>query len=50
MISDVNGHSIAKGNGQAGLNIVDMSLPPGGLYVLQLLSINQKQTERIIKQ
>jgi hypothetical protein len=50
MISDVSGNAIAKGTGQAGFNKVDMSQAPGGMYVLQLLSNNQKQTERIIKQ
>ncbi len=50
LISDINGAVIVKGSGKAGLNKVDMSRMPGGMYVLQLLSDNQKQTERIIKQ
>ena len=50
MVSDVNGNAIARGNGKAGFNKVDMAMLPGGMYVLQLLSNNQKQTERIIKQ
>jgi len=50
LISDINGVTIAKGSGQTGFNKVDMSRMPGGMYVLQLLSDNQKQTERIIKQ
>ncbi len=50
VISDVSGNTVGKGSGQAGFNKVDMSRMPGGMYVLQLLSNNQKQTERIIKQ
>ena len=50
MVCDINGHAIARGNGRAGFNKVDMSRLPGGLYVLQLLSNNKRQTERIIKQ
>lgn len=50
LISDVNGATVAKGSGQTGFNKVDISRMPGGMYVLQLLSNNQKQTERIIKQ
>jgi len=50
MVTDINGNAIARGNGKAGFNTVDMSRVPGGMYVLQLLSNNQKQTERIIKQ
>ncbi|MEP7144529.1 MAG: T9SS type A sorting domain-containing protein [Ferruginibacter sp.] len=48
-VSDVNGHAIARGIGRAGFNKLNISLLPGGMYVLQLLSSDQKQTERIIK-
>jgi len=50
LVSNIGGNLIAKGNGQAGFNEVDMSRYPGGIYVLQLLNNNEKQTERIIKQ
>jgi hypothetical protein len=50
LVSDVNGNAIAYGNGKQGLNKVDMGRQAGGLYVLQILSNNKKQTERIIKQ
>jgi len=50
MVSDMNGNAIARGNGKAGFNKIDMSRSPGGLYILQLYSNNQRQTERIIKQ
>lgn len=50
MVNDINGKAIAKGSGISGFNKVDMSRLPGGMYILQLLSNNEKQTERIIKQ
>ncbi|MEO6733779.1 MAG: T9SS type A sorting domain-containing protein [Ferruginibacter sp.] len=50
LVSDGNGNAMAKGTGQAGFNKVEMSRLPAGMYVLQLISNNQKQTERIIKQ
>ena len=50
LVSDISGNMISRGTGQAGFNKVDMSRMPTGMYVLQLLNNNQKQTERIIKQ
>ena len=49
-LSDINGNTIAKGKGKQGYNQIDMNNQPAGMYILQLLSNNQKQTERIIKQ
>ncbi len=45
-----NGGMLAKGSGQAGFNQVDMQRLPAGMYVIQMISNNEKQTERIIKQ
>ncbi len=50
IISDANGNTIARGNGLAGYNSVNMNRMPGGMYIMQITSNNQKQTERIIKQ
>lgn len=50
LVSDLSGNSVARGNGRAGFNKVDMSRMPGGIYILQILGNNRKQTERIIKQ
>ncbi|MEO5890717.1 MAG: T9SS type A sorting domain-containing protein [Ferruginibacter sp.] len=50
LVSDINGNAIARGKGEPGLNKLDMSRMPGGMYVLQLFSNNQHQTERIVKQ
>ena len=49
MVSDINGNMLGRGNGIAGFNRLNMSRYPSGMYVLQLLSNNEKQTERIIK-
>ena len=50
MISDVNGRVLSQGKGLTGLNKIDMSMQPSGMYVMQIISNNQKQTERIIKE
>ena len=49
-LSDINGNIIARGTGQPGFNKVGMSRNASGVYVLQLISNNEKKTERIIKQ
>ena len=50
MVSDANGNTIARGSGLTGYNRVDMKWMPGGMYIMQIISNNEKQTERIIKQ
>ena len=49
-LSDINGNSIARGNGTTGFNQLNINHQPAGMYILQLLNNNEKQTERIIKQ
>ena len=49
-LSDVNGNMMAKGNGVTGFNRLDMVRYPSGMYILQIVNNNEKQTERIIKQ
>ncbi|MBC7890316.1 MAG: T9SS type A sorting domain-containing protein [Ferruginibacter sp.] len=49
-LTDVKGNSIARGNGQAGYNKVDMGMQPRGMYIMQIFCNKQQQTERIIKQ
>ena len=49
-LSDVNGNAISRGNGKPGFNQVNINNQPSGMYILQLVSNNEKQTERIIKQ
>ena len=47
---DANGRLIMKGNGKNGLNHINLQGKPSGIYVLQLISNNLKQTERILRQ
>jgi hypothetical protein len=49
-LSDANGRLIAKGAGLKGMNKINVIQQPGGMYILQLLNNNLRQTERIIKQ
>jgi hypothetical protein len=50
ILSDANGRLIAQGTGAKGLNKINVNRQPGGVYILQLLNNNERQTERIIKQ
>ena len=50
LLSDINGNTITQGKGKQGFNQFDMANRPAGMYILQLINNNQKQTERIIKQ
>lgn len=47
---DANGRMIAAGSGLKGINRVGVSGQPSGMYIIQLLSNDVTQTERIIKQ
>ncbi len=49
-LSDINGRIIRNGNGVKGFNNINVSSQPRGIYIMQLFSNNQKQSERIIKQ
>jgi len=50
LLHDVNGRTVVSGTGVKGINTVNVSNLPGGMYIIQLFSDNEKQTERIIKQ
>ncbi|RYY67918.1 MAG: T9SS type A sorting domain-containing protein [Chitinophagaceae bacterium] len=50
ILSDINGRTIAAGKGTMGMNTLNLSNQPSGMYVLQLVSAGAKQSERIIKQ
>jgi len=49
-LSDANGRLVATGNGTKGVNRINVNSIPGGMYIIQLVNNNQKQTDRIIKQ
>ena len=50
LLSDANGRMLIQGTGNRGLEKINTSRLPGGMYILQLVSNNQRQTERVIKQ
>ena len=49
-LSDMNGREIRVGSGVKGVNKVNVYNLPNGMYIIQLYSNNEKQTERIIRQ
>ena len=49
-LSDINGRIIRNGIGVKGFNSLNISNQPRGMYIMQLFSNNQQQSERIIKQ
>jgi len=50
LLTDINGRRISAGTGLQGINKINFSDQPDGMYIIQLFSNNEKQTERIIKQ
>lgn len=50
LLSDINGRTIAAGKGTMGMNTLYLTNQPAGMYVLQLVGLGAKQSERIIKQ
>ena len=49
-ITGINGAIIKQGTGVKGFNTVNADYLPAGIYFIQLISNNKKQTERILKQ
>lgn len=49
-LSDMNGRVINRGSGSKGFNKVNVYNLPNGMYIIQLYSNNEQQTERIIRQ
>lgn len=49
-LADISGRIIRTGNSNAGINTINVSNAPNGIYVMQIISNNQRQTDRIIKQ
>jgi hypothetical protein len=50
VLSDMNGRTIETGKLLSGSSRINMSSRPKGMYIIQMLNDNYKQTERIIKQ
>lgn len=49
-LADMNGKVLQTGTSSAGIKQINVNNIPNGIYVIQMISNNQKQTERIIKQ
>lgn len=47
---DMNGRMISAGSGSKGISRVNVTGQPAGMYIIQLFSNDDTQTERIIKQ
>ncbi|WP_460554715.1 T9SS type A sorting domain-containing protein [Ferruginibacter profundus] len=47
---DINGRVVITGTGTGGINKIDISNQPGGMYMLQLFNNGQQQTQKIFKQ
>jgi hypothetical protein len=46
---DVSGRIMQGGNGKAGANTININNYPNGIYLIQMISKNQRITERILK-
>lgn len=48
-LADMSGRILMNGKGQAGINTIDINNHPNGIYVIQIISNNQRSTERILR-
>jgi hypothetical protein len=48
-LADMSGRIIQGGKGKAGINTINISNNPNGVYLVQIISNNQRLTERILK-
>ena len=48
-LADMSGRIIQVGKGKSGTNTINLNTSPNGIYLIQILSNNQRQTERIIR-
>lgn len=48
-LADMSGRTMQTGKGKAGINNINISDTPNGIYLMQIISTNQRLTERIVK-
>lgn len=49
ILSDLNGKILKKGNGTAGLNVINIANYSNGIYIIQINSNSQRITHRIVR-
>jgi hypothetical protein len=48
-LADMSGRIIQGGTGKSGINTININNSPNGIYFIQLISNNQRTTERIVR-
>ena len=48
-LADMSGRIIRGGKGKIGINTININANPNGIYIMQIISNNQRTTERIVK-
>ncbi len=48
-IADMSGRILNQGTGTSGINSININTSPNGIYLVEMLSLNQRLTERIVK-
>ena len=48
-LADMSGRVIMGGRGKVGINTININANPNGIYLMQIISNNQRTTERIVK-
>jgi hypothetical protein len=50
LLADASGRAIATGSNSAGIQRININNHPNGIYIMQIISQNERVTERIIRQ
>lgn len=48
-LADMSGRILQTGKGNSGINMINISNNPNGIYLIQIISNNQRLTERIVR-
>ena len=48
-LADLTGRIIVNGRGRSGVNTININNHPNGIYIIQIISNNQRTTERIVR-
>jgi hypothetical protein len=48
-LTDMSGRIMQNGKGKSGINNINISNNPNGVYLIQIISNTQRLTERIVK-